>query len=105
MKTCLTKTYKFCLEKSSTKIIIYNRMRNLHKFVTENHGLEALLTLREWEKWVIMESDYKNHRRFTLRCISKGIILVSVRLKSTSINSSTKTREIIYRAEKTVTTR
>ena len=57
-------------------------------------------TLQEWEKWVISESDYKNHRRFTLRCISKGIIPVNVRLKSSSINCSRRAREIIYRSEK-----
>ena len=27
-------------------------------------------------------ADFKNHRRFLLRCISKGIIPVSVKLKS-----------------------
>ena len=49
---------------------------------------------------MIKESNYKNHRRFTLRCISKGIIPASVRLKSTSNSRSRRAREIIYRAEK-----
>ena len=26
--------------------------------------------------------DFKNHRRFTLRCLSKGIVPVSIKLKS-----------------------
>ena len=72
-------------------------MRNLHRFIEENHGLEAL---QELQKWVIKESDYKNHRRFTLGCINKGIIPVSVRLKSTSKSRSKRAKEIIYRAEK-----
>ena len=75
-------------------------MRNLHKFIEENHGLEALQALHEWEMRVIKDSDYRNHRRFTFRCTSKGIILVSVRLKSTSNNRRRTDREIIYRVEK-----
>ena len=27
-------------------------------------------------------SNYKNHRRFSLRCLSKGVILASLKLKS-----------------------
>ena len=36
---------------------------------------------------------------FTLRCIDKGIILVSIRLKSEGSNLSKRVKEIIYRAE------
>ena len=73
-------------------------MRNLHKFIKENHGLEAMWLLQEWEKWVVKDSDYKNHSRFTLRYISKDLIPFSVRLKSTGRSRSA--REIIQRAEK-----
>ena len=73
-------------------------MRSLHKFIKENHGWEALWLLQEWGKWVIKDSEYKNHRGFTLRCISKDLIQVSVRLKSTGRSRSA--REIIWRAEK-----
>ena len=75
-------------------------MRNQHKFIEENHGLESQQLLQEWEKWVIKDSDNKNHRRFTLRCISKNLIPVCVRLKSTSNSRSRRAKEIIHRAEK-----
>ena len=75
-------------------------MRNLHKFIEENHGLEALWELQQWEKWVMKDTDNKKHRRFILRCISKGVILVNVRLKSTCKGRSKRAKEIIYRAEK-----
>ena len=75
-------------------------MRNLYKFIEENRGLEALHVVQEWEKWEIKDSDYKNHRRFTLRCISKDLIPVSVRLKSKSSSRSRRAIEIIHKAEK-----
>ena len=78
----------------------YNRMRNLYKFVKVNHRLEALQLLWEWQKKVIKDSNYKNHRRFTLRCISKDLIPISVRLNSTSNSRSRSAKEIIRRAEK-----
>ena len=62
--------------------------------------MKSLQLLQEWQKWVIQDSNYKSHRRFTLRCISKDLIPVSVRLKSTSNSRSRKAREIICRAEK-----
>ena len=42
-------------------------------------------------------ADFSNHRRFSLRCLSKGLIPVSVRLKS-SIKTP-KGRQIIKKAE------
>ena len=53
-----------------------------------------------WEKSVIRDCNYKNHRRFTLRCISKGIVPVSVRLGSSCSKISKQAREIIWKAEK-----
>ena len=54
--------------------------------------------LQEWESLEIKESDYRNHQRFTLRCIGNDVISVSVRLKST-INSR-RAKQIIHRAER-----
>ena len=54
----------------------------------------------EWKKWEIKDCDYRNNRRFTLRCISKDLILFSVKLKSTSNSRSRRAKEIIHRAEK-----
>ena len=43
-------------------------------------------------------SDYKNHRIFTLRCLHKDLVPVSIKLKSTLTTS--KARQIIRKAEK-----
>ena len=75
-------------------------MRNLHKDIKENYGLEALQLLWLWEKGVIMECNYKNHRRFTWRCISKDIVPVSVKLRSSCSKISQGARKIIEKAEK-----
>ena len=74
-------------------------MRNLHKSIQENYGRKALQELQQWEKWELGYSDYSTHRRFTLRCISKGIVLVSLKLNSGRKDISSRARAIIYRAE------
>ena len=53
-----------------------------------------------WEKGVIKDCDYKTHRIFTLRCISKDILLVSVKLRSACSKISQGARKIIEKAEK-----
>ena len=53
-------------------------------------GLEKKLQIRD--------SDYRNHQIFTLRCVSKGITLVSIRLKTTVRTENA--RKIIRKAEK-----
>ena len=58
-------------------------MRNLHKFISDKYGIEALHLLKDWEILQIRDSDYRNHWTFSLRCISKGISPVSIRLKTT----------------------
>ena len=42
-------------------------------------------------------ADFSNHRRFSLRCLSEGLIPVSVRLKSNI--KTPKGRQIIKKAE------
>ena len=75
-------------------------MRNLYTFMKENHGWEALRELQQWEKREFKQCDYKNHRIFTLRCLNKGLVLVSVRLNSNKKDISSGARNIIRRAEK-----
>ena len=53
---------------------------------------------REWERLQLRSSDYKNHRIFSLRCIDKELIPVSIKLKSTL--DTPKARQIIKKAEK-----
>ena len=73
-------------------------MRNLHKLILENNGIEALRLFRDWERLKIIECDYKNHRIFTLRCLPNDLVPVSIRLKSTL--RSERARKILTSAEK-----
>ena len=73
-------------------------MRNLHAFIKQEFGQESVLKLRLWEKTVKKMANYKNHRRFLIKCLKRDIIPVSIKLK-TSIHTR-KTSEIIRRAEK-----
>ena len=57
-------------------------MRNLSKKIQNKYGIKTQQLLQLWENYTLKECEYKNHIIFTLRCIGKGIILVSVRLKS-----------------------
>ena len=74
-------------------------MKNLQNDLKENYGLQALQLLWLWEKSVIREFDYKNHRIFTLWCISKDLVPVSVKLKTTCSRISEGARKIIEKAE------
>ena len=58
-----------------------NRMRNLHSIIEKEFGRESVTIFRDWEQHVKKLSDFKNHRRFTLRCLSQKITPVSLRLK------------------------
>ena len=73
-------------------------MRNLHNFIEQKHGKESWQLLWEWESLEIKDSDYRNHQRFTLRCISKDLIPDSVRLKS--IINIKIAKQIVHRAER-----
>ena len=73
-------------------------MRNLHQILLQEYGVEARHLFRDWERLQFRTSDYKNHRIFTLRCIHKDLIAVSIKLKSTI--KTAKARQIIRKAEK-----
>ena len=62
------------------------------------YGKEKVKILRRWEKIELKMADFKNHRQFTLRCLSSNIIPVSVQLKSNI--KTPKGRYIIRKAEK-----
>ena len=73
-------------------------MRNLHVFIKEEFGEESVLKLHLWEKIEKKMADYRNHRRFSIKCLKREIIPVSIKLK-TNIHTR-KASEIIRRAEK-----
>ena len=99
MKVCLQLQPEFC---SRENLLIFtsrdNRMRNLHKFILEQHGMEALWLFKGWEIFQLRDYDYRNHRIFTLKCISKEIVPVSLRFKTTI--RTEKARKIIRKPEK-----
>ena len=72
-------------------------MRNIHAQINSEYGQENVETFRRWEKLEYKMADFSNHRRFSLRCLSEGLIPVSVRLKSNI--KTPKGRQIIKKAE------
>ena len=73
-------------------------MRNLHKFILENYGIELLRLLRDWERFQLRQCNYKNHRIYTLRCMHSELVSVSIKLKSTL--KSERAKKILRMAEK-----
>ena len=73
-------------------------MRNLHLILLQEFGIEARCLFREWERLRLRSSDYKNHRIFSLRCLHKELIPVSIKLQSTLDTS--KSKQIVRKAEK-----
>ena len=61
-------------------------MRGLIKLLQPKYGKIAIKTYRKWEKTEIKMSDYRNHLRFSLRCLDRGLIPVSLRLKKLGKN-------------------
>ena len=75
-----------------------NRMRSIHAQIIQEYGKNTVKTFRQWEKLAIKMAEFKNHRRFTLRCLSKGLIPTSIKLK-TKVHTP-KGNEILRKAER-----
>ena len=73
-------------------------MRSLHAFIKEEFGQRSIFLMQQLENLEKKMADYRNHRRFTIKCLTKEVIPVSIRLK-TNIKTS-KGLQIIRRAEK-----
>ena len=61
-------------------------------------GQNTIGIFRNWEKMEGKVSNFKNHRRFLLRCLSQGVTPVSLRLKN--LTRTQKGEGIFKRAEK-----
>ena len=70
-------------------------MINLHKDIKK-----ALQQLQLWEKNVLRASNYRNHRIFTLQCISHNLTPVIVKLKPSDSKISPSTMKTIEKAER-----
>ena len=64
----------------------------------QEYGQESIFLLRQWEKLEKKMANYRNHLRFTIKCLKNEVIPVSVRLK-TNIKTP-KGIQIIRKAEK-----
>ena len=73
-------------------------MRSIHAHIIQEYGQDSIKTFRQWEQLEIKMAEFKNHRRFTLQCLSKGLIPVSIKLKTTV--QTPKGNYIIRKAEK-----
>ena len=73
-------------------------MRNLHKFILENNGIEALRLFRDLERLQYREYNHKSHRIFILRCLHNDLVPVSIKLKTTL--GAERARKILRSAEK-----
>ena len=73
-------------------------MRNLHAFIKQKFGEESVLKLQLWEKAERKMANYKKNRRFSIKCLKRDIIPVSVRLRTTLYTR--KASQIIKKAEK-----
>ena len=73
-------------------------MRTLHQIILQEYGLEVQHLFRDWERLWLRASDYRNHKIFTLRCLHKELVPVSIKLKSTL--KTEKAKKIIRKAEK-----
>ena len=73
-------------------------MRGLIKLIQQKYGKIAIKTYRKWEKIEIKMSDYRNHLRFSLRCLDRRLIPVSLRLKN--LVRTERGRDIIQKTEK-----
>ena len=57
-------------------------MRSLHSYITTEYGIENVKLHWRWEKLECKMAKFKNHRRFSLRCLKQDVIPVSIRMKT-----------------------
>ena len=73
-------------------------MRSLVKVLEQKYGKNTIAIFRKWEKMEGRVSNFKNHHRFSLRCLSKGVTPVSLQLKN--LTRTQRGEGIIQKAEK-----
>ena len=81
-KACIISKNLFCYRENKHQYCKSNRMRNLHSFIKEEFRQESVLLLWQWEKIEKKMADYRNHRRFSIKCLKHEVIPVSVKLET-----------------------
>ena len=71
---------------------------NLISDIRTKYGQESVSSIRKWEVTVKKMADFRNHRRFMLRCIKASITPVNCKLKKPL--KTRKSYNIIQKAEK-----
>ena len=71
---------------------------NLISDLRTKYGEEGVRSIRKWEITIKKMADYRNHRRFMLRCIKASITPVSCKLKNPL--KTKKSYNIIHKVEK-----
>ena len=73
---------------------------NLISDLRTKYGEESVRLFRKWEIIVKKMADYRNHRRFTIKCIKASITPISCKLKNPLSYKSSRSYQIIHKAEK-----
>ena len=73
---------------------------NLISDLRTKYGEVGVRSFRKWEIIIRKMADYRNHRRFMLKCIKASITPVSCKLKNPFSYKSKKSYDIIHKAEK-----
>ena len=73
-------------------------MRSLIQVLEQKYGKNSITIFRNWEKMEGKVSNFKNHQRFLLRCLSQSITPVNLWLKN--LTRTQRGEGIIKRAEK-----
>ena len=73
-------------------------MRGYVNLIEQKYGQNTANIFRKLEKMEVKISNFKNHLRFLLRCLNKGLVPVSVRLKN--MWRARKGKDIIYKIER-----
>ena len=53
-------------------------MGNIHSFINVEFVQESVLLLQQWEKVEKKMADFRNHMRFTFKCLKHDVIPVNV---------------------------
>ena len=78
--------------------IMSNRMRSIHMNLSTGYGRESVKIFCQWERYERKMVDFANQRRFTLRCLSKGLVPVCIHLQKNI--KTPKGLQIVKRAER-----
>ena len=92
----------FCHREKVKVIIKYQQNDKSTQEYTRKLWTRSHTTIAVMGKNVLKASDYKNHRIFTLKCISSNLIPVSIRLRPLKSRQgiSASARKIIEKAER-----